>query len=155
MIIEDGAGKKIQVLRAKNVTRIVAEKENKYWKDVADDGVEAAIAAALADEIEREVEKREGFVLWDMAEDMYLGTDDEGLTMDWDEEDFTLFTEEEIEGIQDLIYDSENTLSIAKLIRIHFHLGSISEGIRVVPCVLYAGEAPKLDFIKAYEFDWD
>ena len=132
-----------------------AKKNN--WKDVADDGIEANIAATIADHIERDIEKKEGFVLIDIDTDMYVCATDRGGSskVSWDEEDFTLFCDEEIGEIQKMFYDSVNTPTVARIIVIYRNLEAIRPHIRVVPCVMYPGEAAKLDFINAYEFDWD
>lgn len=121
-----------------------------YWTDAIQ------MTECLPAAINREINNQEGYVIWNIYTSMHLSVDSDVLVVVWDEDDFSLLSEDDIIGIQELLLapDPDNMPSTARKIRLYANLTKIREYILVVPCVMYEGELPKLDFLKAYQFDW-
>lgn len=125
------------------------------WMDVIYDGLAAKKSADLAADVEREINKVDGYVIWDTELDLYIYINDE--RVGWAAEAFSLIVEMDIEILQELFWKKpkeEDTFILERQIALHKNIirRNVSR-IRVIPCVQYEGEEPKLDFINAFKFD--
>ena len=130
------------------------------WMDVLHDSLYAKKSADIAADINREISKEEGYIIWSMETDKNLCLHRGFAT--WSDNDFSVINEEDIEGIQQLfLFQGEISTTTKQLttsatqLTIYEDIIGKKVHIRVVPCVVYQSEPPEFDFVNAYQFDWD
>jgi len=124
------------------------------WNDVVDDARVVRHNAEIVSDINREINKVEGYVIWHMDDDKYLSMDDD--TIGWDIAHFVVIDGEDIEMLQEMLYTGSDTiLTVASDYQVDLYHAVVIwvAHLQIVPCVKYEGEEPQFDYVNAFRFD--
>ncbi len=135
----------------KYVKRLLTPEER--WNDVIDDARVVRNNAENIANINREINKIEGYVIWDTDNEKYLFMDSD--TIRWDIVDFVVIDGEDIEMLQEMLYRGlASILTEASDTQVDLYHAVVSVAhLQIVPCVKYEGEEPQFDYVNAFRFD--